>query len=48
MTYWLWRIMLVCLVLGTLQWGYTHPDSQLTQQAKKYWAQGQAEIEKLF
>ena len=31
MSYWLWRILLICIVLGAVQWGYTHPDSQITQ-----------------
>jgi hypothetical protein len=47
MSYWLWRIFLICLVLGTVQWAYTHPDSKLTLTAKKYWAQAQAEVDKL-
>lgn len=31
MSYWLWRGFLICLLLGGLQWGYTHPDAELTQ-----------------
>ena len=48
MSYWLNRILLICLVLGTVQWSYTHPDSQLSQQVKKYWAQLEAEISRYF
>lgn len=48
MSYWLWRILLLCLVLGTIQWGYTHPDSQLSISAKKYWTEAKAEVARLF
>lgn len=48
MSYWLWRILLICIVLGTVQWGYTHPNSKLTVAAKKYWDEAQAEVAKHF
>lgn len=48
MSYWLWRGFLICIVLGTFQWGYTHPDSELTIEAKKLWAEAKAEISNLF
>jgi hypothetical protein len=31
MMYWLSRIFLICLVLGGIQWGMAHPDSQFSQ-----------------
>lgn len=48
MSYLLWRGFLICIVLGMFQWGYTHPDSELTIKAKEYWAQAKAEISKQF
>lgn len=47
MSYWLWRGLLICIVLGTFQWGYTHPDSELTTKAKKLWAEAKTEISNL-
>lgn len=28
---WLWRIFLLCLILGSVQWLHTHPDSSVTK-----------------
>ncbi len=29
---WLWKIVLVCIILGAAQWLNTHPDSEMAQQ----------------
>ena len=38
MMYWLWRIILICTVFGSIQWMYSHPDSEMTQKALQIWA----------
>ena len=38
MMYYLWRALAVCVVLGSIQWMYTHPDSQMSQTAIYLWS----------
>ena len=37
MMYYLWRALAVCVLFGTIQWMYTHPESQMSQTAIWMW-----------
>jgi hypothetical protein len=29
---WLWRILVICILFGSIQWLHTHPDSTVAKQ----------------
>ena len=40
---WLWKVLLLCIILGGAQWMHTHPDSQASQQALVLWGKMRVE-----
>ena len=39
----LWKILLLCILVGGAQWMHAHPDSEMTQQFLVYFAKVRAE-----